>query len=129
MQSGGKGGNMHHEKQPIRATATKPVGSITKEEHERLVAAAVHSEHEAGSGERRKAVEAAIAATRDICVQEHAESVQQAVDATREECERDRAQAVEAAITGTRELCAMECDLHFFAAYAARAIRAKGKHH
>jgi hypothetical protein len=103
---------MHHDKSQVRTT-TKAAPSITEEEHDRIIAAAVNafrrSPEPASCSERmRPAVAAAIAATRDLCAQEHAEATRLAVAATREECERDRAQAVEAAITGTRELCAIE---------------------
>ena len=42
---------------------------------------------------------------------------------------KEREKAVADAIAGTRELCAIECDLHFFAVYAAKAIRARGQKH
>ena len=92
----------------IKAEVKPPAPSITKEEHDRIVAAAVHSEHAAGSDERKKAVADAVAATREVCEQECIERLHAESNA----CAEDQLHAVEAAIAATRESCGQGLELY-----------------
>ena len=111
----------------IKAEVKPPAPSITKEEHDRIVAAAVHSEHAAGSDERKKAVADAVAATREVCEQECDSRVTSERLRVLNTGTQDQTYAVEVAVTAAYEACAQICDLHFFSAYAAKEIRARAK--
>jgi hypothetical protein len=102
--------------------AKVPVPSITKAEHDRIVAAAVHSEHAAGSDERKKAVADAVAATREVCAQESDMRVKVLNAGT-----QDQTYAVEVAVTAAYEACAQIAESHWFSGGIAEEIRARAK--